>query len=171
MKQLLTIIFLIALPRLCYSQNDCEYHISVPDELNRGRYKPEGMNYGNPYTMFNKRKPGWSLEGDLDIIREKILSQLNDGKAYGYAALYKTIFQNADDDRPGICRWNEQDCKYAKWVKSNAIVHLIGIKYNISSYSGYTPLPHESLRVSKSPALLSLHTSYNCTHPLMLLAG
>ena len=153
MKHLLLLVCCIVVIKT-HAQNDCEYHTSVPDELYRGRYKPEGHLYGNPYTMFNKRRLGWSLDGDLETIRSIIVRQVKDKEAFGYAALYKTIYENAITDRPGICGYKEGDCPYSKWVKNNAIIHLIGIQYyRIPGIKArdtfiYIPDPHDSYRHS-----------------------
>jgi hypothetical protein len=54
MKQLLTALILIGAINLCYSQNECENGFSGPDELYRGCYNPEGMNYGNHTPCLTK---------------------------------------------------------------------------------------------------------------------
>jgi hypothetical protein len=134
MKQLLlSVLLLLLISPSVYSQDDCDYKFSVPDELYRGRYNPEGMVYGHPYTMFNKRKANWSLESDLKVIRNSILGHVEAGHPYGYAALYAEIYKNAKSNRPGHCMEDRQECPYAKWVKNNAIVHLVGIKYDTTS--------------------------------------
>lgn len=81
-----------------YSQSTgCDHQTSVPHEMNRGRYKPTHMNYGNPYTMFNKNKPGWDLNTELDKIRFNIMnSTYKDNKGIlGYGNIYKEIYLNA----------------------------------------------------------------------------
>jgi hypothetical protein len=60
---LVFLYILIILPSV--AQNDCSHKESVPDEMYRRRHKPAAMVYGNPYTMFEKTKVGWSIDNDL----------------------------------------------------------------------------------------------------------
>lgn len=139
MKYIFTLFLtVIIVVNTCYSQSNCKYKTSVPDELYRGRYKPANANYGNPYTMFNKRKPNWNLESELTQIRNAIVQQINSlGKAYGYAEMYKEIYQNASStEEPAACNYDQGICMYPGWVKNNAIVFLIGIKYEQTSTGG-----------------------------------
>lgn len=130
MKPFLILFFLNIVFHICYSQGNCKYKTSVPDELYRGRYKPANANYGNPYTMFNKRKPNWNLEDELKEIRTLITTQVENGQAYGYAVLYKAMYDTADGPEPAACNYNQEICGYPAWVKNNAILYLIGIKYS-----------------------------------------
>ena len=68
-------IMIITIALLFYYQNgiaQCSNKESVPEEMFRGRYKEIGMSYGNPYTMFNKRTPGWRLDSTLAKIKFSI---------------------------------------------------------------------------------------------------
>jgi hypothetical protein len=148
MKQLLTLLLLIGVINIVTSQS-CDNEFSVPNELNRGRYQPEGFNYGNPYTMFNKRKPDWNLAVELFKIRSLIISQVdkNNKKAFGYASLYLKIYENALIDTFQECNDDQgRGCLRPGWARDNAIVHLIGLKYesvgtNDKDTFIYTPNP------------------------------
>ena len=50
----------------------------APDELFRGRLKAPGGVYGNPYTMFDRRKPNnkyFDAVGELGRIRQRIIQE------------------------------------------------------------------------------------------------
>lgn len=133
MKKSFTYLFLF-LPIIVYCQ--CSYEESVPFELYRGRYKPASMNYGNPYTMFNKRTPNWNLNNDLVNVIKNIVSspydRIKTKEITSYGALYKGIYNAAVSTDPGKCSW-DAECSHSEWVKQNAIVYLIGLVYTTDS--------------------------------------
>jgi hypothetical protein len=129
-RPLLTLLTFITLIYHAYAQ--CSYKENVPEELVRERYSPDDSWYGNPYTMFNKRRGGWSLDDDLNAIRNSIIAG---GAKAGQqeelsnhaARLYYGLYKNAIEAEPAKCSYDKW-CKHPAWVKNNAIVHLLGIK-------------------------------------------
>jgi hypothetical protein len=104
----------------------------VPNELYRGRYQEADMTYGNPYTMFNRRKDNWSLITDLNLIRNNIINgvDINDDVANNeYSIFYKDIYiYDTTTNEPNNCSYDKQ-CDHPVWVKNNALVYLIGLRY------------------------------------------
>ncbi len=124
-KYLLFIATILLFSNHVFSQ--CEYgsDSDAPEELNRKRLKDkeEGFLYGNPYTMFNRHyHNNWTLQGAINQIRYNILANLNGDYAY----LYDKILQTAKNPEPSKCYFNEH-CSHPLWVKSNAIVYLVGL--------------------------------------------
>jgi len=94
----------------------------APDELFRGRLKAPGGVYGNPYTMFDRRKPGnfyFDAAGELGRIRTRIIAEKknpaipNDkgGPIYqayqaiytnAHRSLYKMLLDNNKGDTTGV---------------------------------------------------------------------
>ena len=134
MKQLLFLqTILVFFSHLAFSQ-ECENEKSVPSELFRGRYEEPDMRLGHPYTMFNKNSPNWSLEFALENIRVKIknginpfklISQFEDGE---YARIYKNLYNYATTNEPAKCPKDDK-CSHPAWVKNNAIIYIVGLKY------------------------------------------
>ncbi|NDC30560.1 MAG: hypothetical protein EBZ58_06410, partial [Bacteroidetes bacterium] len=105
----------------------------APKELFRKRLKDKevGFRYGNPYTMFNRQNyENWDLETTLNKVKNNIISDINGG----YANLYKDIWNYANNAEPNKCAYDVH-CAHPQWVKSNAIVYLLGLKYDNQTYS------------------------------------
>jgi hypothetical protein len=93
------------------------------------------MNAGFPYTMFNKSIENWTLETALSAIRNRILNtslKLDSGiylAVDDYAIAYKEIFVSQNGSiEPATCS-KDVACSHPMWVKRNAFLALIGIKY------------------------------------------
>ena len=118
-----------------YTNAQCDYadDSDVPKELFRKRLKDKeaGFRYGNPYTMF-VHTVDFNLATTLNKIRNNIIkgqpfADLNNVQN-DYAKLYKDLWVNANYVEPGKCGYDSH-CTHPQWVKSNAIVYLIGIGY------------------------------------------
>jgi len=135
MKQLLFLqTILVFFSQLAFSQDFCENQYSVPSELFRGRYEEPDMRLGHPYTMFNKNSPNWSLEYALQGIKTKIKSGITingrislDEKGE-YAEIYKNLYNYAMTSEPAKCP-KDNKCIHPAWVKNNAIIYIIGLRY------------------------------------------
>ncbi len=133
MKKLLILFNIsLALSANTVAQN-CPYETSVPEEMFRGRYTEADMTYGNPYTMFNRRKDNWSLSNDTSKLIQYIINGVDGvtGDANNdYSIIYKNLYKyDTKTSEPGICP-EDEDCDHPKWVKNQAIVYLIGLRYS-----------------------------------------
>jgi hypothetical protein len=129
MKQLILLILVLSSSLNLYSQNTCKYKTSVPDELYRKRYKEADMWYGNPYTMFNKRTPGWNFIEAVKQIKLKVVSDKGTGS---YNDAYHQIYDKAVLGAPPHCNYDQKECEHPLWVKANAIVYILGVKETVS---------------------------------------
>jgi hypothetical protein len=134
MKKLLFI--LLSLTQLISVKAQCDFvnYSDAPDELFRKRVNEPGMRYGNPYTMFVKGDD-FSLDKSLQIIRNNIIKGQPfdpDSIKNEYFRLFKDICDYANNPEPLKCKYNEE-CNHPVWVKNNAIVYLIGLKYTVNS--------------------------------------
>jgi hypothetical protein len=102
MKHLLLFALISLIYLNVYSQNTCSYKTGVPDELYRKRYKEADMVYGHPYTMFNKRAPGWTFESAVETIRLKLKSP--NGAEYRSAFHY--VYAEAINVEPSHCSYD-----------------------------------------------------------------
>jgi hypothetical protein len=71
MKNLLVFLILVC----CTHTNVLAQCTDAPEELFRLRLKSNGGAYGNPYTMFDRRKPGnqnFDTKNELRKIRKRI---------------------------------------------------------------------------------------------------
>lgn len=124
---------------LVIAQN-CNNHKKVPKEFYRSGYYEFNMNAGFPYTMFNKTSENWNLDTVLNEIRFRIINaklyRVNDTSNTfkvidDYAKAYREIFDSQFrliPDEPSTCSKDEA-CTHPMWVKRNAFLALIGIKY------------------------------------------
>ena len=70
--------------------------------------------------MFNKTKPNWKLETDLALIKSNIKNQIDSNDdAFGFALLYKQIYEEAIKNEPGKCMINQEECPHPIWIKNN----------------------------------------------------
>jgi len=184
-----TILFIFT---LCFSVNviaQCAYQTNVPKEFYRNRYQPADAVTTRPFTLFNKTKPNWNLEEDLNKIRYNIISgeaDISKDKEdfkNNFTRLYYEIYKNAISPEPSKCAIDQEECPHPIWVKNNAVVNLIGIvvtetpttitfKYagpgdpdrHIIDYHGW--LAEEGLRNlnPEVPTCINI-TSYGCDKP------
>ncbi len=124
---------------ISYAQCNYAEYSDAPKELFRKRVKEPGMRYGNPYTMF-VRDENFNLNTTLEQIRLNLTSKLpptgsNDFPIYSYPDLYKGIFKMAKGGEPAKCPELQEveDCMHPAWVKNNAIVYLIGLRYDTTA--------------------------------------
>lgn len=144
MKNIAGFLLLILVNTYAYSQ-DCKNELKVPKELTWNRYHEFGEVDRHPFTMFNKDEPNWSLENEINKIRSRIIKspvarnhpsdsngrfQVTDPVALYYRDCYHYLSINPE---PGICN-KEGNCEHAMWVKRNAFIALIGLKYFV--YAG-----------------------------------
>jgi hypothetical protein len=127
----LIILFILHL-NIGYSQCDYSRYVNAPRELTVGRISEPGMRSGHPYTLFVKTN-NFSLDEAITNIRLNLQSAIPIGinseyPANSYADLYKGIWLNANSPEPGKCP-EDDGCEHPKWVKNNAIIHLIGLRY------------------------------------------
>ena len=130
------IIVLIASIKTVTGQKNCDNHKKVPKEFYRSGYYEFNMNAGFPYTMFNKTRDNWNLDSTLSNIRNRILSTklkpdplLRYFAVDDYAKAYKEIFVSQNGiNEPSTCS-KDKACDHPMWVKRNAFLALIGIKY------------------------------------------
>jgi hypothetical protein len=135
---------------LCYAKNasaQCYYHdeSNPPEELFRKRVKEQGMRYGNPYTMF-VRDDKFNKDTSLFQIRKNINNYIitdDEFKIYSYADLYKGIYKSAIAAEPNRCPelQEAEDCMHPAWVKNNAIVYLLELKYDTTDQGKDTLKP------------------------------
>ncbi len=143
---------IIIFASLCYSKNasgQCYYHdeSNPPEELFRKRVREDGMRYGNPYTMF-VRDDKFNKDTSLLQIRKNINNYIitdYEFKIYSYADLYKGIYKSAIAAEPDRCPGlqEEQTCLHPAWVKNNAIVYLLELKYDTTEQGKDTLIPFE----------------------------
>lgn len=127
MKPFLPLVLMLLITSQIYAQ--CAYQTNVPKEFYRNRYQPTDAVLSRPFTMFNKTKPNWSLENELSLIRQNIKNQINNNNAYDFALIYRDIYVNAISNEPNKCANDQDGCPHPIWVKNNAVVNLIGLKY------------------------------------------
>jgi hypothetical protein len=140
MKTYLTIFVLLILSNAKAQDNSndncCQHEKKVPNEYisSRHTYQEVGEVDQHPFTMFNKDKLGWNLTGVLSEIRNRILNTPFKGDTFikatdDYAIIYRDIYVSIKDKPgPSTCNYNS-DCDHAKWVKQNAFLALIGLRY------------------------------------------
>jgi len=129
----------------------------APDELFRGRLKAPGGVYGNPYTMFDRRKPGnfyFDAMGELGRIRKRIhderpIGNKPSGPVYdaykaiytnAHRSLYQMLYESNGNNATAahysdsliklgwsLVDWSDKISPAARWAKNNAFVFLIGL--------------------------------------------
>jgi len=144
MKYLLSFTLFIGTLVDLFSQS-CKNELNVPKELTWNRYQEVGEVDQHPFTMFDKNKLGWNLENEIYEIRKKIInspvvlsSNPHDGGRYivtdPVAAYYRDCYHYLSiNPEPGICN-KDDNCEHPMWVKRNAFIALIGLKYFV--YAG-----------------------------------
>jgi hypothetical protein len=128
---ILILLFILGM-KIGYSQCDYSRYGNAPRELTVGRISEPGMRSGHPYTLFVKTD-NFNLEEAISKIRLELFNGLPkidkiEFPSNSYADLYKGIWQNANLPEPGKCP-EDDGCDHPKWVKNNAIIHLIGLRY------------------------------------------
>ncbi|MCA0426664.1 MAG: hypothetical protein LCH37_04440, partial [Bacteroidetes bacterium] len=137
-------IILLAFIDIFYSSvhAQCQNEISsdAPRERVNNRLSPGNARYGNPYTMFKMETKDFDYTEALNQIRLNIKSgaPLTIERIFqnDYADLYHQIFVAAtDSSEPQVCPHlqDEENCLHPQWVKNNAIVYLVGLKYQVNS--------------------------------------
>ena len=137
-------IILLAFIDIFYSSvhAQCQNEISsdAPRERVNNRLSPGNARYGNPYTMFKMETKDFDYTEALNQIRLNIKSgaPLTIERIFqnDYADLYHQIFVAAtDSSEPEVCPHlqDEENCLHPQWVKNNAIVYLVGLKYQVNS--------------------------------------
>lgn len=178
MKRLAILFLLIIInDRVTFSQ--CQYgdKSNSPEELFRKRLRPEGMRYGNPYTMFVKGDD-FNLNNSLEAIRENIKkgnaknSETDFQNDYGnlYYQIYTSVTGN-NSSEPDRCQklMEEQNCAHPAWVKNNAIIYLVGLKYEVINGVGKfvdfpNPTEREAFATKAYEGLQKLNPEVNsCT--------
>jgi hypothetical protein len=147
-KNLKIVLLLFAIfTQIDFIHSQCYYHdeSNAPEELFRKRVKEQGMRYGNPYTMF-VRDDNFDLKKKLDEIRTNINNYKIINKEfliYSYADLFKGIYISAIAAEPDRCPGlqEEQTCLHPAWVKNNAIVYLLELKYDTTEQGKDTLKP------------------------------
>ncbi|MFZ4797404.1 MAG: T9SS type A sorting domain-containing protein [Bacteroidia bacterium] len=141
-KIIITCYFTIIGSLILFGQN-CQFEESVPEEMFRGRYKESSMTYGNPYTMFNRRRDNWSLSGDIEKIRNEIIKGVNKkGDANtDYSIIYRDLYTyDTTTNQPSPC-FENTECPHSKWTKNQAVIYIIGLRYSrISNRDTFTLL-------------------------------
>jgi hypothetical protein len=149
LKKVICVATIVA-AALCFVKKgnaQCYYHdeSNPPEELFRKRVKEQGMRYGNPYTMF-VRDDNFNKDTSLDQIRKNINNYKIVNRKffiYSYADLYKGIYKSAIAAEPNRCPelQVEEDCMHPAWVKNNAIVYLLELKYDTTDQGKDTLKP------------------------------
>lgn len=151
-----------------HAQNDCVSYgypfWSQPDELYRGRLKVEGMSYGNPYTLMDRRIFSDPNDG-YKAIRTTLMDDKNDVLRID---LYKVCYDFALQPMPSSGgNWERDYSRLAIWAKFNAFVFVIGIDpYNAFQSLDVTD-PSGSKRDSFALRTLQAfnHMDYRCPSP------
>ncbi len=105
------------------------------EEYLRKRHRIEGMNYGHPYTTFDRHN-GLTFQETIENIRKTIKKENdpdNEGPIY---TAYKLLYIFASKPMPtdnGM--HNESPSELALWAKNNAFVMLIGLDGNADTLS------------------------------------
>ena len=116
MKPFFLFLFTSLFASNLYSQ--CAYQTNVPKEFYRNRYQPADAVTTRPFTLFNKTRPNWNLETDLELIRANIKKQINvNGESFGFALLYKKIYEEAIKIEPSKCAIDQEECPHPVWGK------------------------------------------------------
>jgi len=144
-----------------YVNAQCDYadDSDAPKELFRKRLKDKesGFRYGNPYTMF-ARKEGFDLPIALNQIRENIvkITPILKTNLYDYSRLYKDIWENANYVEPSKCGYDNH-CAHPLWVKSNAIIYLVGLGYKeVNDVAYFWKMSQDSVDIFFNRAHLGL---------------
>ncbi len=87
------ILFYLAMQFASLLCGQCAYKTNVPKEYYRGRYEPVEADISYPFTLFNKRKTGWTLNTALTNIRNNIKAQIAGGQ---YRYPYTTFDRKTD---------------------------------------------------------------------------
>ncbi len=169
MKKLLLIILLLNFLNDTIAQ--CYYHdqSNPPEELFRKRVKEDKMRYGNPYTMFVRGD-----DFDVKVEIKKIKDNIRNGTPISkdslpiYARLYAAIYNYAaNESEPDRCPELEesQTCIHPAWVKNNAIVYLIGLKYSVvggkGQFDSLTPTEKQEFFEKAKQGLRNLNPNVN----------
>lgn len=105
----------------------------IPDELYRGRHQIDGMNWGHPYTVFDRQNGDSNFVQTISKIRMRIIEESNPTINGPVFKAYKAIVQNAQESIPtdnGLIAGSGSSTTYsalAIWAKNNAFVFLIGL--------------------------------------------
>ncbi len=95
-------------------------------ELNRGRLQIAGLNYGHPYTMFDKHN-GKSFEETIESIRGRIIIE-KDTSINSIFKSYEQIYNNTQNPMPSDNGMPDNTISaLALWAKNNAFVMLVGL--------------------------------------------
>ncbi len=120
----------------------CQNKVSsdAPGERVNNRLRPGNARYGNPYTMFKMDSKDFDYTSALNQIRINIKNGApkseNTPFQNDYANLYHQLFVAATDfNEPAVCPHlqENEDCTHPQWVKNNAIIYLVGLKYQVNS--------------------------------------
>jgi hypothetical protein len=141
------LIILICILTTCFlktsnAQSDCwsnGFYNRPAKETSGGRYREPNYVASHPYTIFDKRKPGWTLNNNLSEIRDELINgkpiSLNDpeGEFYTlYSALYNFAMQPfgilpiaIGTVGGGANSSDNGNSTLASWAKANAFCYLI----------------------------------------------
>lgn len=168
MKNILIFLLVILYYSSAFAQNNCQNKPShIPDEMYRGRYQEADMRYGNPYTMFNKNRVGWTLATEILNIRNKLNLGRKDNNGEfvdEYSIIYKNLYTyDTSTTEPGKCP-SDANCDHSKWVKNQAVVYIIGLRYQkINGRDTFTLLTEDERYVFADRA----RTGLSNLNPLM----
>ena len=75
-KSTLLLLVLISFNSNVFAQSDCwtnGFYNRPAKETSGGRYREPNYMASHPYTVFDKRKPGWSLGNNITEIRNALI--------------------------------------------------------------------------------------------------
>jgi hypothetical protein len=141
MKKLILLLILFATFETSLSAQ-CQTEVSskAPGERVNNRLRPGNARYGNPYTMFKMETKDFDYISALIQIRINIKNGApkseNTPFQNDYAYLYHQLFVAATNfNEPQVCPHlqDAEDCLHPQWVKNNAVIYLVGLKYQVNS--------------------------------------
>ncbi len=118
---------LIVLSFITRAVSQCSFGVfssSPPKERKAGRYREFNQLNGHPYTLFDKTKAGWTLQGDITLIRQKIHDIPE------YAEIYEGIFVTTNQSINSQTIGGKDEVytgTLGAWAKANAFCYLIGL--------------------------------------------
>jgi hypothetical protein len=115
-------------------------------ETSSGRYREAGYKSGYPYTVFDKSKPGWSLDNNIAEIRALIIEdelQTDIGKQE-FFQLYSSLYNFALQPygMQSIGGGATGNSTLAGWAKANAFCYLIKLNASAQDISSNTDTLH-----------------------------
>jgi hypothetical protein len=147
------LIILICILTTCFlktsnAQSDCwsnGFYNRPAKETSGGRYREPNYVASHPYTVFDKRKTGWTLSSNITEIRQMLMyeeeiPEIDREFLNLYSALYNFAMQpfGIQTVGGGVNSTDNGNSTLASWAKANAFCYLIKLNASAQDISSNT---------------------------------